>query len=667
MALLYPSFLYALLATAVPVILHLVQLRRAKRIEFSNVRFIQASKDLTASQQNLKQLLILLCRILFIVFLVLAFAQPFLPATESAGPVNVSEVAMVVDNSYSMQQLAEGKDVSLLTTSVDRAKTIANIFPASTSFRSLANGQQGKGLMAGASDVENFLDELDFTSNSFQIPSADRVGAEHLFLFSDFQKSTFSPQLLSDYKSSKAQVHVVPIEAANTQNVFIDSLYLEDELIRPGVENILHIVLYNTGDEMVEGSAVKLVIEDQQVAALSLDLPAKQATEATVSFSIREGGVKRAYVAVDDYPVEFDNMYHFVLAPSQIIEITEVAASADNSLQRLYNSEAFFRHATYSPGNINYARASTSNIMILNGLQTMPAALATTVANFVKAGGAVVVIPGVSAEASSYAGFFQELNIPSTYSTVTEGAKTALAVPDPANPFFRSIFSEYEAKMQMPSATRNLLWSRASEDIMKFRGGAPFLSRFDRGAGKVYLMAAPLDERFNDLQNHALFVPIMYRLAIESYKQEQQLAYNLQGETLRIAVGPTTKEGIFKLAKDSVEFIPQQQVRGGALYFDVPAEMDEAGLYRLQLNDSTVTILALNYSKEESQLEQYTPNELRTLLGQDSQNIHVYDYGDEFDVKGEFEKSFFGVKLWKYCLILCLFFLIAEIALIRLL
>jgi len=45
----------------------------------------------------------------------------------------------------------------------------------------------------------------------------------------------------------------------------------------------------------------------------------------------------------------------------------------------------------------------------------------------------------------------------------------------------------------------------------------------------------------------------------------------------------------------------------------------------------------------------------------------VYDYGDAFSVKGEFEKRYFGVKLWKYCLILCLFFLMAEIALIRLL
>ncbi len=75
--------------------------------------------------------------------------------------------------------------------------------------------------------------------------------------------------------------------------------------------------------------------------------------------------------------------------------------------------------------------------------------------------------------------------------------------------------------------------------------------------------------------------------------------------------------------------------------------------------------VAFNYDNRESFLEVYTPDELRSMIGTDRKNMHVYDYGDAFSVKNEFEKRYFGVKLWKYCLILCLFFLMAEIALIR--
>ncbi|MEO5584097.1 MAG: BatA domain-containing protein [Flavobacteriales bacterium] len=41
MAFLFPSFLWALTALAIPVIIHLFQLRRFKRIDFPNVRFLQ--------------------------------------------------------------------------------------------------------------------------------------------------------------------------------------------------------------------------------------------------------------------------------------------------------------------------------------------------------------------------------------------------------------------------------------------------------------------------------------------------------------------------------------------------------------------------------------------------------------------------------------------------
>ena len=189
--------------------------------------------------------------------------------------------------------------------------------------------------------------------------------------------------------------------------------------------------------------------------------------------------------------------------------------------------------------------------------------------------------------------------------------------------------------MQMPAAVRSVAWSRASEDILKYRGGAPFLSRFDRGNGHLYIMAAPLEQDFSALANHALFVPIMYKLAIGSYKQQQALAYTLSGSTIQVpAISKTKKEGVYALQKDSLAFIPEQQVRGGKLFFDTPAAMDEAGFYTLQLQDSTITTLAFNYGKAESYLAQYAPDELRALVGQGRENVHIYDVGDAFSVKG---------------------------------
>lgn len=608
----------------------------------------------------------MLCRILFIVFLVLAFAQPFLPAADAAAGARDAEVSVAVDNSYSMENLHEEEELTLLHVATDRAKAIADLFPPSSAFKLFSTDKVNHGAAVQQSEVPAYLDRLNFSAKSFSPAVAVGEKPAHTFILSDFQKETFSPAALDAF-DTLTQVHLVPLAAANTVNITVDSVYLEDEFIRPGTESVLHVLLANTGSEPVEDVPVKLFINDQQVSALSIDLPAQQSTEAVMAFRAAGSGVQKAYLQVEDYPVEFDNTYYFVLSPSSPISVTEITDQANTSLQRLYRNEPFFDYRAYSSNNVDYAALAASDVVLLNGIETLSPGLAATLANYVKAGGTLAVLPPAGQEGGAYASLFQNLGLTASFTGSSATApKTSLAPPDPNSPFFRSIFSDFDPKMQMPSAARSIAWSRASEDVLKYRGGAPFFSRFDRGSGAVYLMAAPLDEELSSLPNHALFVPLMYRLAISSYKQEQQLAYALGGGTVQVpAVSLSKKEGVYKLQQDTVAFIPEQQVRGGKLYFNVPADMGQAGFSTLQLQDSTIATLAFNYGKKESQLEQYTPEELRALVGEERPNVHVYAYGDAFSVKGEFEKRYFGVKLWKYCLILCLFFLMAEIALIR--
>lgn len=671
MAFLNPSFLWALSAIAIPIVLHLIQLRRAKRVEFSNVKFIQVSKDLTASQRNLKELLILASRILFIIFLVLAFAQPFIPASESAKPADSSQVTVALDNSLSMQNLHVDDDFSLLSIAVEQAKRVLDLFPSTAAISINSNANYSRTTSVASTEAADQLEQLGYSTRPFVghqlLNPIPNTATEHVFLFSDFQKTQFEPSLLSRTDSNRVY-HLVPLQAANSNNVFVDSVYLADEFVRPDVEGTLYVRLYNAGDKAVADCPVKLVIDNVQIAALSMDLPPQQATETAINFTIRGAGAKLAWVEVEDYPVEFDNQFYFVLRPSSSLNVTEIAADQTSPLQRLFKNEPLFQSRRFTPQNIDYAQLSGSDIILLQGITDIPSALTATLATFVNEGGTLVVIPpDKDVNVSSYAGLMQRLSIPAQVSTTTgAGNKTALSIPERDSPFFRTIFSEYDPKMQMPAASRNLVWSRSSDDILKYRGGAPFLSRFDRGQGKVYLMAAPLRAEQNELVNHALFVPVMFRLAISSYKQEEQLAYRLQSNAISVPLKQQSAgDGVYKLVKDSVTFIPEQRIRGGKLVFNVPPDLEEAGFYELRHQNQVVGNFAFNYDKQESFLEQYSPAELRSFLPANQQHVHVYDYNDSFSVKREFEKRFFGVTLWKYCLILCLIFLIAEIALIR--
>ena len=76
MTFLYPSFLWALTALSIPIIIHLFNFRRTTKVFFSNTRFLRQIKEVTTAKRKLKHYLILASRLLFLLFLVLAFAQP---------------------------------------------------------------------------------------------------------------------------------------------------------------------------------------------------------------------------------------------------------------------------------------------------------------------------------------------------------------------------------------------------------------------------------------------------------------------------------------------------------------------------------------------------------------------------------------------------------------
>ena len=121
MQFLFPGFLWALLALAVPVILHLFYFRRYKKIYFSNVRFLREVKEETSARNKLRNLLILLARCLALAFIVLAFAQPFIPVSSDTAQ-GEKAVSVYLDNSFSMQ--AFGDDLPLPDRARQRAREV---------------------------------------------------------------------------------------------------------------------------------------------------------------------------------------------------------------------------------------------------------------------------------------------------------------------------------------------------------------------------------------------------------------------------------------------------------------------------------------------------------------------------------------------------------------
>jgi hypothetical protein len=129
-----PQLLYFLFAIAIPILIHLFNFRKHKTIYFSSIRFLKEIKEENKKISNLKNILILLCRILAIAFLVLAFSKPYIPIKNQQKTENIF---IYIDNSLSMDaNFGEG---NLIEIAKEKARKIIQSYPAESNFYLITN------------------------------------------------------------------------------------------------------------------------------------------------------------------------------------------------------------------------------------------------------------------------------------------------------------------------------------------------------------------------------------------------------------------------------------------------------------------------------------------------------------------------------------------------
>ena len=210
MQLLFPGFLWALAILAIPILIHLFYFRRFKKVYFTNVRFLKEIKQETSNRNRLKNILILLSRLLALAFLIGAFAQPFLP-NKSGINTSSKTISVFVDNSFSMASLSE--DVPLFEQAKKKAREIVNAYSEQDEFQVLTHDFFGR--HQRFLTKEDALQELDNLVISPEVKRLEQIlikqnllhknkGAEvqETYVISDFQNSIVDPNINIDLNTT---------------------------------------------------------------------------------------------------------------------------------------------------------------------------------------------------------------------------------------------------------------------------------------------------------------------------------------------------------------------------------------------------------------------------------------------------------------------------------
>ena len=649
----FPSFLWALSALSIPIIIHLFNFRRTTRIFFSNTRLLQQVRQETTQKRKLKQYLVLASRLLFLLFLVMAFAQPFLPAREQM--TSGREVTIYLDNSYSMLSLV-GEKTRALDASIRFSKEIVSLFPPDTRYKLLTNDfAPFSNSFKTKTEIIDLLTQIRLSpiSRTFKEVSQRFGSGQDIFWLSDFQKSTLgtiSPGSIDSLQSWR----LVPITLESATNVLVDSVYLEDPFVVGGQRNTLNVRLRNIGNKVREGLVLKLTINDVQSGTASVNLESNSSSVAKFDLAQGMKGWNKAAISFTDFPVSFDNEFYITLNFSDKIKIVEVK-KGNTFIEKVFGNPTLFSYRTFEQGNVDLGVLSQADLVILNNIDNPDATLTGAIRNHQRGPGSLLIIPSAKSDLNTYRSLVPGLLLIKDESTEMQ----TLDKPDFQNPFFENVFEERSPSMAMPRARPVVSWGADRSALLKFKDGRPFLSR----AQNAFIITSPLDNKFSDFQSHALFVPVMYRIAASGHRVSQKPYYMLSENTITLQADSLAGEVPVRLTGKQ-EVVPAQRRNGDRVILEIPKFSIDPGFYYARVQQDTLGLVAFDMDKSESLLDQWTGDEVKSLLG-NGKNISLFGSAASESFSDEIKERYLGTPLWKYALILALISLLAEVLLIR--
>ncbi|MBQ6956886.1 MAG: BatA and WFA domain-containing protein [Bacteroidales bacterium] len=677
-----PLFLLGLLAVAIPIVVHLFNFRRYRKVYFSNVDKLEQLQTETRRQSTLRQLLIMVARILAIVFLVLAFARPVLSRGDADVRTGANDVSIFIDNSFSMEN-SDGSGM-LLDKAKTKAREIVAAYAPGDRFQLLTCDVEGRHFhWLSKEEMLSAIDEVQISGSTAMLHDIARRQVDFLhggsginryaYLVSDFQASTVAMDAMPT--DTTVTLTLVPLAATVQGNVYVDSVALGVPAVHRAGSTSLTVWLGNEGDVDLDKVPVALYVGDRQRALATVDLAARSSSAVELHFTVDESGVLDCRVETEDYPVTFDNVYYFSLNVRDRVDCLIVEGNGRNPfLASLFEGDSSVRCTTMPLRQMDFTALDGHDMVLLDELPSISSGMAQTLHSFVQQGGTLVVVAAADADYASYNAALALFDAPQLGGK-HEGKVTASFV-DMGNALYLNVFNGkkgVEANMELPTVGgyHRLLSTSSTlrEPLITLAGGDDYICHTPHGEGHLYIISAPLSDSHTDFVRQALFVPTLYNMALYSVTPSALASTIGSSQTLPLASKYDVEGHAVRMRKrdaDEVqEIIPDVRsgVGGSRL---VTANMNtDAGNYHILRDGEVSEGVSFNYSRDESKM---------TFLGVDALQRTANDYGlNNVSVVPNPDKPLDvflrermdGRSLWRWCLIFSLLMLLTEIILIK--
>ncbi|TYP74962.1 BatA domain-containing protein [Aquimarina intermedia] len=634
----HPEFLYALFALIIPLLIHLFQLRKFQKIEFSNVQFLKAVSLQTRKSSNVKKLIILLTRMLLLACIILAFAQPFF--TNDKDFDAPQELVIYLDNSFSME--AKGKKGPLLKRAVQE---IAEAIPEQQLFTLFTNDEVFKEVTK--KDVLNDLLQIGYSPNQLAYHTAYLKGKQ---FFSKNQESNKNLVLISDFQIKQNPLEIsfdgaivpklIKLTPESKNNIAIDTLYLERNK-----NNDLTLAASVSSTNLSSASVPITLFDNDKLIAKSSVSFNEQAVQK-ISFSLKEGQDLRGKLVLQDPMLSFDNTRYLAINSPKKIKVLSISGSDDAFLKYIYTPDEFI--LTQSNLNaLNYNTLGQSDLIILNEIETVPVTLLNALKAFVASKGVLCFIPSVKGNLKDYNELLNQLD--ATPFNALIPAENLITTIHFDHPLFKGVFDKKIDNFQYPKV-KSYFPVNSTRSILSYTDERTFLYNHKN----LYVFTASIASDKSNFKNTSLIVPVLYNVGKESLKQP--VLYYQVGKLNSYDVQiPLDQDEIISLYSEQETIIPLQQNFTNKVRITTDETPTRAGMYTLTKGDEFFDHLAYNYGSSESRLKYHTLKPGNDYTVADTISL-LFDELKENNRVQEF---------WKWFVIFALVFLLLEILLLK--
>lgn len=705
-----PAILWGLTAISVPILIHLFNLRKTKTVEFSTLMFLKEIQQTKYRKIKLKQLLILICRILFITFLILSFSRPVTQGSIGfAGKKIRSSILIILDNSFSMMARDENgiyfdKAKNILIDLSDIFSTEDEIYFTSTSdiqqnktFFKFNSIEQLKDSIRNSKISENTISFNDLLYHSNTVLQNASNNMKEILIISDCQKTFIEKNDTNNvFRNINIfpQLNIINVGKREGANVSVDTAFVYSKILEQNKDIKVKCKITNHNDFDVNNKSIVLTISGNTniKSEAVIELPAKSTIEKELLFKSDKTGfingkIELSGTNLSEDEIVFDNKRFFTTYIPDKYSILFISddISSTKSIQNVINSyEEITKSATDNKNKIFDFKIISSNIseelkynknydcIIIIGKKTLNKDEGKAILDYSEKGCGLLLFLSENISVENYnENLNKVLEIPliSGKFEVNQDKKgLKFDKIDYENPVIEGIYKFPNQNIESPNIYNGYKLNPGKNliTVISLDNNESFLSEYKNGNITSFIFTTPLELSTSDFTQKNIFAPMIIKSILYASNRKTIKEAKTGKDYYYIVENLETKNNndSLKLIDNSNQVIKNFYLDENKSGVNLKNNLNLSSNYSILNNIKTLYAFPCNINSIESFLAKFNKTEVKEIL-QNKYKLKANVYDDNSSIKESFNSERQGYEMWLLCLIFALFFIAAEFIISR--